>query len=88
MVSVLPLRNDYLENRPVFQALLFLFKTQHTTIMPFIDQLLPVFAQVLDPNNDEQIEQEVRSELLQLVSALNTEIPAKIEGAGLKAFVS
>jgi len=87
LVTILPLRNDFQENTPLFQALFHLFRTQHAIIMPYIDALLPVFSHVLDPANDDQLSTETRGELIQLITALNGEIPAKIEGAGLKLYV-
>ena len=55
--------------------------------MVFIDQLLPAFAYVLNPEPD-QLGDEVRAELIQLVNALNAEMPAKIASAGLGVFLT
>ncbi|KAI5118112.1 hypothetical protein M0805_003466 [Coniferiporia weirii] len=88
LVSALPLRNDFLENRPVFRALFYLFRTQPAVLAPYIDQLLPVFAHVLDPNGPDQLGDETRAELLNLVGALNAENPAKVQASGLGVYVS
>ncbi|KAA1475582.1 ARM repeat-containing protein [Dentipellis sp. KUC8613] len=87
LIGGLPLRNDFLENRPVFRAIFHLFRTNPAVLHPYIDQLLPVFAHVLDPNGADQVGDEIRAELIQLVGALSQENPAKVQAAGLLAFV-
>ncbi|KAH9931891.1 ARM repeat-containing protein [Fomitopsis serialis] len=42
--DALPLKNDYLENRPVFAAIFHLFKTNTAVLHPYLDRLLSVFA--------------------------------------------
>ena len=49
-VNALPLKNDYLENRPVFRAIFHLFRNDGSVLFPYMDHLLQVFAVVLDPN--------------------------------------
>ncbi|KAH8108280.1 ARM repeat-containing protein [Phellopilus nigrolimitatus] len=88
IIDALPLKNDYLENRPVFRALFLLFHTQPGVLIQYIDQLLPVFAHVLDPNGPDQLGDETRTELLNLVGALNAENPAKVRAAGITAFTN
>lgn len=88
IVGILPLKNDFLENRPVFAALFHLFRTAPSVIAPYLDQLLLVFAHVLDPSGPDQLGDEVRAELIQLVRALNAENPAKVQAAGLSAFAT
>lgn len=87
LISGLPLKNDYLENRPVFRALFHLFRNASTTLLPFIDNILPVFVHVLDPNEPDQLGDEVRAELINLIGALNAEVPQKIQAAGLSVWV-
>lgn len=87
LFGALPLKQDFLENRPVFRAIFHLFRTHTGVLGPYIDQLLPVFAHVLDPSKEEQLGDETRAELLSLVGALNAEDPAKIQNAGLAAYV-
>ena len=86
-VAALPLKEDYVENRPVFRALFHLFRTVPQTLGPHLDVLLPVFGHVLDPNGPDQIGDEGRAELIQLISFLNTQEPAKIQAAGLTTFL-
>uniref|UniRef100_A0A0W0GA03 Importin N-terminal domain-containing protein n=1 Tax=Moniliophthora roreri TaxID=221103 RepID=A0A0W0GA03_MONRR len=86
-INALPLKNDYLENRPVFRAIFHLTRTNSAALGQYMDQLLQVFATVLDPNGPDQVGDQVRGELIQLIGALNTENPAKIQTAGLGVFV-
>jgi importin-4 len=72
-IEALPLKNDYLENRPVFQALFHLFRTNPQSLLPSVSRLLPIFSHVLDPNGPEQIDEETRVELLNLIEALKHE---------------
>lgn len=84
-VGTLPLKNDFLENRPLFRALLYLFYSAPGVIAPYLDQRHLVFAHVLEPIGSDRLGDEVRAELIQLVRALNAANPAKFQAAGLKA---
>jgi len=86
-VDALPLKNDYLENRPVFRAIFHLIRTNGAALSPYMDRLLNVFAVVLDPNGPDQVGDEIRGEFIQLIGHLNAQDPAKVQGAGLSAFV-
>jgi hypothetical protein len=86
-VDALPLQQDYLENKPVFRAIFHLYSTDAPAIAPYTEKLLPVFAVVLDPENDEQLTDDTRVPLLDLVRALNAQAPAQIQAAGLSAYV-
>ncbi|KAI0351891.1 ARM repeat-containing protein [Trametes cingulata] len=85
--DALPLRNDFLENRPVFRAIFHLFKTQPALLAPYLDKLLHVFAFVLDPTGPDMVGDEIRAELIGLIGVLNREEPAKVQAAGLTPFV-
>ena len=86
-VDALPLKNDYLENRPVFRAIFHLFNTNATALLPFIDRLLQVFGHVLDPSKPDQVGDEIRAQLIQLIAALNAEDPAKVQASGLTVYL-
>jgi importin-4 len=86
-VDALPLKNDYLENRPIFRAIFHLTRTNGAALGPHMDRLLHVFAVVLDPSGADQVGDEIRAELIQLIGVLNAEDPAKIQAAGLSPFV-
>ncbi|KAJ7720579.1 armadillo-type protein [Mycena maculata] len=87
LIAALPLRHDVLENRPIFRALFFLFRTNGVVLHPYIGNLLPVFAHVLDPAAPDQIGDEIRAELIQLIGALNAQDAGAIQAAGLSVFV-
>ncbi|KAG1760869.1 hypothetical protein EDD22DRAFT_758028, partial [Suillus occidentalis] len=55
LIGSLPLKIHYIENHPVFRAILHLLRTNLQSLLPFMDQLLAVFAHVLDPSGLEQI---------------------------------
>ena len=86
-INALPLKNDYLENRPVFRALFYLFRINGAALYPFMDRLLPVFTQVLDSPGEEQITDEIRTELIHLVALINKEVPEKVQAAGLGKYL-
>jgi hypothetical protein len=86
-IESLPLKNDHLENRPVFRALFHLFRSNPQILYPYMDRLLAIFAHVLDPNGPDQVEDKTRAELINLIGALNAEDPSKIQAAGLAAYV-
>ena len=87
LLSAVPLTQDYLENRPLFRAIFHLFSTQPQILHPHLDRLLQLFAHVLEPMAPDQIGDEIRADLIKLVTALNAEEPAKVQAAGLAAFV-
>jgi len=86
-VNALPLKNDFLENRPVFRALFHLFRVNGAALLPYMDRLLQVFAFVLDPSAEDMVGDEIRAELINLITAINGEAPDKIQAAGLGVFV-
>lgn len=86
-IDALPLKNDYLENRPVFRALFHLFSTNGSALYPFMDRLLPVFAYVLDSAGEAQINEGTRTELIHLIALINQEVPEKVQAAGLEKYL-
>ncbi|KAF5383571.1 hypothetical protein D9615_003515 [Tricholomella constricta] len=86
-VDALPLKNDYLENRPVFSAIFHLFRTNGAALYPFLDRLLQVFGEVLDQNQPEQVEEDIRNQLILLIGAVNKEDPMKVQASGLTVFL-
>ncbi|KAJ2934827.1 hypothetical protein H1R20_g2288, partial [Candolleomyces eurysporus] len=86
-INALPLKTDYLENRPVFRAIFHLFRVNGAALYPYTDRLLQVFAIALDPSAPDQVGDEIRAELIHLISAINVEEPAKIQAAGLGVFL-
>lgn len=89
-VGALPLKNDPLENRPVFRAIFHLFQTNSPALAGYLDQLLPAFAFVLDPTQqkDQLGDDQMRSMLINLIGMINQEAPQKVQAAGLGPFLS
>jgi len=82
-VGALPLKNDFLENRPVFRALFHMFRMNGSALYPYLDRLLQVFAHVLDPNGPDQVGNEIKAELINFIGVINAEEPGKVQAAGL-----
>ncbi|PGH27715.1 hypothetical protein AJ80_00502 [Polytolypa hystricis UAMH7299] len=70
LVEVLPLKNDYEENEPVYRMICQMYKWEDATIRNLTPRLLPVFQAVLTGDAD-QLEDERRVELIELVLWLN-----------------
>ncbi|KAJ5247682.1 hypothetical protein N7468_002665 [Penicillium chermesinum] len=70
LVSILPLKNDYEENEPLYRMICQMYKWEDPTIRELTPQLLPVFQAVLTGDED-QLEDERRAELIELVKWLN-----------------
>jgi hypothetical protein len=87
LINALPLRHDFLENPPVFKAIFHLFNTNPHALHPYSDRLLEVFRAVLGPSEHDQINDEIRAELIELIGALNKEAPEKVQAAGLGPFI-
>ena len=86
-MSCLPLKNDYLENRPVFRSVFHLVQSKPTVLGPYIDQLLGVFSYVLNPDGPDQLGDETRRGVLELVTMFNAQAPDKIQAAGLSVYL-
>ncbi|GAB1517492.1 hypothetical protein RhiTH_000541 [Rhizoctonia solani] len=86
-VGALPLKHDFLENRPVFRAIFHLFNNNPDVLAPHIDHLLAVFAFVLDPQSEDMIGDETRAELIRLIKVLAQRVPDKVKAVGLEAYL-
>ncbi|KAH6865522.1 hypothetical protein J4E91_004849 [Alternaria rosae] len=69
LVQLLPLREDYEENKPVFGMIVKLYQLNEPTVQQLTSTLMPVFEKVLGPPED-QLEDETRSQLVELVQHL------------------
>lgn len=87
LFGALPLKHDFLENRPTFGAIFLLFNTQPQVLAPYTDKLLQIFAFVLDPSGPDMVGDEIRAQLIQLIGVLNSANPAQVQAAGLGPFV-
>ncbi|KAF1832495.1 ARM repeat-containing protein [Decorospora gaudefroyi] len=69
LVQLLPLREDYEENKSVFGMIVKLYQQNEPTVQQLTSTLMPVFEKVLGPP-EEQLEEETRSQLVELVQYL------------------
>jgi importin-4 len=67
--GVLPLKEDYQENEPVWKMIVQLYRDQDATVQGLTPQLAPIMMSVLG-EPDEQLTDEVREPLQQLVDHL------------------
>ncbi|KAJ5881425.1 HEAT type 2 [Penicillium soppii] len=70
LVKILPLKNDFEENEPLYRMICQMYKWEDATILELTPSLLPVFQAVLTGDED-QLEDERRVELIELVKWLN-----------------
>ncbi|KNG84246.1 importin subunit beta-4 [Aspergillus nomiae NRRL 13137] len=70
LVKLLPLKNDYEENDPLYRMICQLYKWEDPTTRELTPQFLPIFQSVLCGDED-QLEDERRAELVELVKWLN-----------------
>ncbi|KAI0835010.1 importin beta-4 subunit-like protein [Hypoxylon sp. FL0890] len=67
LVDLLPLKEDYEENKPVYQCLHKLYSISNPTVQELTPKLLNVFQQVLGPP-EEQLEPETRELVQEMVN--------------------
>ena len=83
LVSVLPLRFDTLENRPIYGAIFSLFRSHPQVVMPHMEHLLQAFKYVLlDPSNEADTTDETKAEMRALVDHLKSQAPEQVSQAG------
>ncbi|KAI8388178.1 armadillo-type protein [Radiomyces spectabilis] len=71
--NALPLKADFAENEPVFNCLFQLFRSNNSFVFSHIPQFLQVFNHVL--SDEEQLNDSTRSQLIELLRALNAQSP-------------
>lgn len=69
IIGLLPLKEDYEENKPVYQCIAKLYEMQNPTIQELTPRLMPVFEKVLSPPED-QLQLETRQVVENLVRHL------------------
>lgn len=75
VVNVLPLKDDYEENVPIYQAIYQLYGSSNPVVQQLTPQLIPVFEKVMGEPED-QLEPETRELLKQTVQGLYKQQPA------------
>lgn len=71
LVNILPLKDDYQENEPVWKMIITLYREQDSHVLGMTQKLAPVMMSVLG-EPEEQLTDEVRIELNQLVDHLKS----------------
>ncbi|KAK1842068.1 karyopherin kap123 [Colletotrichum chrysophilum] len=69
VVGVLPLKEDFEENAPIYQAIYKLYDQQNPTVQQLTNKIIPVLQTVLGPP-EEQLEPETRQLVQKLAQAL------------------
>lgn len=69
LVDLLPLKEDFRENEPVFDMIVSLYQSRNETIQGLTGKLMPVFEKVMGPP-EEQLTDGTRENLTQLVNYL------------------
>ncbi|KAJ9144052.1 hypothetical protein NKR23_g6062 [Pleurostoma richardsiae] len=69
LVDLLPLKDDYEENAPVYECLFKLYQANDSTVQQLTPRLIPVLLKVLAPP-EEQLEDETRVMVQQIVQIL------------------
>lgn len=69
LVELLPLKEDFRENEPVFDMIVSLYQAHNDTIQGLTGKLMPVFEKVMGPPED-QLSDETKDKLTQLVQYL------------------
>lgn len=72
LVQLLPLKEDYRENEPVFDMLIALYQQQNGVVMGLTQQLMPIFEKVMGPPED-QLSDETKGRVGQLVQYLRSQ---------------
>lgn len=69
LIDLLPLKNDYRENEPVYDMMIMLYQAQEPTILGLRSQVVPVLDKVLSPPED-QLSKEMKGKVEQLAQFL------------------
>ncbi|KAG9234716.1 armadillo-type protein [Amylocarpus encephaloides] len=70
LVDLLPLKEDYEENKPIYECIAGLYEHQNATIIGLTPKLVPVFASVLDEPS-EQLDPETRSRIVAVIKFIH-----------------
>jgi hypothetical protein len=78
LVKLLPLKEDYEENAPVYQNIVQLYQSGNSTIQSLTPQLMPVLNEVMG-EPEEQLDDETRASLTELVKFVHSKQPNMIQ---------
>ena len=86
LVSILPLREDFEENDPVWRMILKLYQEGNETMQGQTRALVPVLGKVLGEKPEGQLKEGMRNEVVELVKYIAGKEPGLVEGdEGLRA---
>ncbi|KAL8650442.1 MAG: hypothetical protein Q9210_003821 [Variospora velana] len=77
LVGVLPLKEDYQENEPVWSCVVHLYSAGEPTILGLTPQLLPILEQVLG-EPEEQLNEKTREQVLEMVRFIHGKQPLMV----------
>ncbi|KAH8684674.1 armadillo-type protein [Tricladium varicosporioides] len=80
LVDLLPLQEDYEENKPIFECITGLYQQENATIIELTPKLIPVFASVLDEPS-EQLDVETRDKVITIVKFIYGKNASLIQGS-------
>ncbi|KAF4630480.1 hypothetical protein G7Y89_g7655 [Cudoniella acicularis] len=80
LVDLLPLKEDYEENKPIYECITGLYQHENPTIIGLTPKLIPVFASVLD-DPVEQLDLETRNRIIAVVKFIHGKNPSLIQGS-------
>lgn len=79
LIGLLPLKEDYDENKPIFECIVALYQAGNETMQSLTPQLVPVLGQVLSPPK-EQLDDETRAKVKETINHLARKQPALFQG--------
>jgi hypothetical protein len=79
LVNLLPLKEDYEENKPIYECIVGLYQHGNSTVQELTPQLIPVFAHVLGEPK-EQLEEDTRAKLTETVKYIAKQQPSLFQG--------
>jgi len=71
LVEILPLKEDFRENEPVFEMIVALYQAENPVIQGLTGQLMPVFEKVLGPP-EEQLLDRTKAKVAELVKYIQS----------------
>ncbi|KAL8704513.1 MAG: hypothetical protein Q9201_002322 [Fulgogasparrea decipioides] len=77
LVGVLPLKEDWEENEPVWETIVHLYSAGEPTILGLTPQLLPILEQVLGPP-EEQLNEKARQQVVEMVKFVHSKQPQMV----------
>ncbi|TGZ78217.1 putative importin beta-4 subunit [Ascodesmis nigricans] len=80
LVGLLPLKEDFEENEPVFDMLYALFDQQKPEVFNITQRLIPVFSVVLGNEPEGQLEPQTREKVIKLVQWVGQKEPSLLQG--------